>query len=114
MRIPAIVGQTIGAAEDLKKLQKAATALEADLFKRFLKEASPKGGMFGDSSKTPGSDIYGDMSRDALADTLAERGTLGIGKAVFQSLAPTIVRQHRPSQAAPATPTAPHSGKTRS
>ena len=94
MTIPKLAGQALAAAPDLEKLNKASKALEADLFKRFLKEASPKGGMFGSSSKTPGSDIYGDMSRDTLADALAETGSLGIGKAIFQSLAPTIVNQH--------------------
>ncbi len=108
MTLPKIVGQALAAADDLKKLDKASKALEADLFKRFLKEASPKGGMFGGSTKTPGSDIYGDMSRDALADALAEGGTLGIGNAIFRSLAPTIVNQHRADVARPA------SGKTRS
>ena len=97
MTIPKLFGEALGAAGDLKKLDKTAKALEADLFKRFLKEASPKGGLFGSSSKTPGSDIYGDMSRDALADALAEKGTLGIGRAVFKSLAPTIIAQSKSS-----------------
>lgn len=106
MTIPKSVGKILGAAEDLKKLDKVSKALEADLFKRFLKEASPKGGMFGGSSKTPGSDIYGDMSRDTLADALAAKGSLGIGRAVFRSLAPTIVSQNHPAR--------PDSGKPRS
>lgn len=93
MTLPSVFGRVIAASEDLKRLDKASKALEADLFKRFLKEASPKGGMFGDSSKTPGSDIYGDMGRDALADTLSKQGTLGVGRAIFASLAPTIVAQ---------------------
>lgn len=107
MTIPSVFGKVIAAGEDLKKLDKASKALEADMFKRFLKEASPKGGMFGDSSKSPGSGIYGDMGRDALADSLAEKGTLGISRAIFSSMAPTVVAQvHTPAVPNAAVPAA--------
>ena len=78
------------AKPDLDKLKKATDALEADMFKRFLKAATPKG----IAGKEAGAEIYGDMAQDAVAEAAAKRGTLGVSRAIFERMAPAVVAQH--------------------
>ncbi len=86
------VAKALAAEGDLAKLRKACGALEADLFKRFLKAATPKEGLMG---KAPGSEIYDDMAQDAVAQAAASRGTLGVARSIFERMAPAVVAQHR-------------------
>lgn len=83
------------AKPDLDKLRKATDALEADMFKRFLKAATPKG----IAGKEAGAEIYGDMAQDAVAEAAAKRGTLGVSKAIFARMAPAVISQHALAQA---------------
>lgn len=66
------------------RLEAAAKAMES-LFTKQLLEAGGVG-MPGISSKTPGSDVYADMLRQAIADNAAERGSFGIGRQLLAAL----------------------------
>lgn len=78
------------AKKDLGKLKKATDGLEAYMFKSLL-QSMGKNGLF--SSKIPGGDIYKDMFETNLSDVLASRGTLNIGKTIFDKVVPTALAQ---------------------
>lgn len=82
------------AAKDLKSLKKATQEFEAVFAKKLLSEMRKgvKETSFGD---TLGKEIYQDMMDDTIAHTMAEQGSLGIGKILYQDFAPKIVAMRR-------------------
>lgn len=83
---------TIGEAkEDLTKLKKATDGLESFMFKTLLQSMGGKKGLFG--SNVPGADVYRDMFETNLSDVMASRGSLRIGKSIFDKVTPMALAQ---------------------
>jgi Rod binding domain-containing protein len=78
------------AKQDLEKLKKATTSLEGFMFKSLLQTMGGKDGLF--SVKVPGGQIYRDMVEQTLSETLSERGALGVGKSVYDKIAPMAIQ----------------------
>ena len=77
--------------KDLTKLKKACDGMESSFLRQMLSEmrktitdAKPEG-------DDTGSDTYKSMFDGALADRLAERGTLGISNKVFHAMAGQVL-----------------------
>ncbi|MEI6231520.1 MAG: rod-binding protein [Planctomycetota bacterium] len=67
------------------RLKKAADEFEAIWTERLMKESRPKSTLFG---KSFASETFHDMQDQALARTMAQRGALGLSKALTKQLAP--------------------------
>lgn len=85
------VGQI--AAPELKKLKQATDSLEGFMFKSLLQTLGGKDGLFG--SKVPGGQIYRDMFEQNFSELMAERGSLGMGKTIFDKVKPLAIAQAR-------------------
>jgi Rod binding domain-containing protein len=86
----------ISAKPELEKLKKATDGLESYMFKNLLQTMGGKKGLFG--SNIPGGQIYKDMIEQTLSDLMSERGTLGIGKTIFDKVAPNVLNQIQTQQ----------------
>lgn len=89
----AVKGATeVGAAhDDLKKLKKSCDGIESSFLKQMLTAmhktvAETKLG--GDDT---GEENYRDMTDNAIADTLAQRGTLGISKMTYAATSARVL-----------------------
>lgn len=67
------------------RLKKAADEFEAIFTERLMKESRPKSTLFG---KSFASETFHDMQDQALARTMAQRGSLGLSKALTAQWAP--------------------------
>lgn len=77
-------------AGQLEKLKKATDGLEAFMFKSLLSSIKKsEGGLFGKSMA--GKQIYQDMFEQTVSDTMAQRGALGIGKSIYDRVAPLAI-----------------------
>lgn len=86
----------LAAKPELEKLKKATDGLESYMFKNLLQSMGGKKGLFG--SNVPGAQIYKDMIEQTLSDIMSERGTLGIGKTIFDKVAPNVLNQTQTQQ----------------
>ncbi|MCX7800778.1 MAG: rod-binding protein [Fimbriimonadales bacterium] len=77
---------------DLRRLKKAAEGIEA-LFFRDLLQAMRRAMPEGDSEGGFGAQIYRDLFDQAVAEALGRRGSLGIGKVVYESMAASVAAQ---------------------
>ena len=84
--------------KELTKLKKACDGMESSFLRQMLAEmrktiteAKPEG-------DDTGSDTYKSMFDGALADRLAERGTLGISNKVFHAMARQVLDKNAPSK----------------
>lgn len=69
------------------RLRKAANALEAVWITQLMKEARPKAAMLG---KSFAAETFKDMLDEALGQSMADRGVLGLGDSLVRQLLPTI------------------------
>lgn len=77
---------------ELQKLKKATQGVEAMFLKDLL--SAMRKGMPDSLSKMPGGEIYRDMFDQAVADSLSSKGTLGIGKVLYDQLSKQVIRSH--------------------
>lgn len=84
-------GLVAEARQDLTKLKKATDGLEAFMFKSLLQNMGGKNGLFG--TNMPGGEIYRDMFETNLSDVLAARGSLNVGKTIFDKVVPIALAQ---------------------
>ena len=86
------VGQIAQKQGELTKLKKACDGMESSFLRQLL-QTMRESAKSGDDPLAggAGSDTYRDMADGALADRLAERGTLGISKMAFKEMAPQIL-----------------------
>lgn len=93
MQLDVAIKQTLlaeRAAPQLKKLEKAVQGIEAMFMKDLLgvmRKSLPK-----DENAMPGRDIYYDMLDQAISESMAKNGALGIGKMMLKNMEPTILR----------------------
>jgi Rod binding domain-containing protein len=78
------------AQPQLDALKKATNGFESIFIKSLMTEMEKGTHMFGTG---PGSDIYQDLTNQTLADNVGKRGSLGIGKMLYNQLSPRIVAQ---------------------
>ncbi len=81
--------------QSLAKLKQATTDFEAIFIGEILKEMhsdASKGGLFGNSFEMG---TYREMYDEAIAQQLAKSGILGIGKMLYQELAPAVKEETR-------------------
>lgn len=91
MMIPA-VGAQAATSKELNGLKKACEQFEAIFAKQLLGEM--RKGMQDQLSKTPGGEIYKDMMDQAIADSMAHQGSLGIGKILFNQFSKALAPQN--------------------
>ena len=87
--------QTNRADQSLAKLKRATTDFEAIFIGEILKEMhsdASEGGLFGNSFEMG---TYREMYDEAIAQQLAKSGILGIGKMLYQELAPAVKEENR-------------------
>lgn len=87
------VGKLAENQEDLAKLKKACDGMESSFLRQLLsvmRETVDHTKLGGDDT---GSDTYRDMFDGAVADKLAERGTLGISKMTFHAAAGQVLNK---------------------
>lgn len=77
---------------ELSKLKKACQGMEASFLRQLLSTMRQTVSETHVGDDTGGDTIRG-MSDDALADRLAERGTLGIANRTFGLMAPKVLNQ---------------------
>jgi Rod binding domain-containing protein len=80
------------ATPKLEQLKKATDGFEAMFYKNLLSEMqkSVHKTIWGDQA---GADTYQDMFTTALAESASKRGSLGIGKLLFDQLSPRVLAQ---------------------
>lgn len=86
------VQKAASAQPQLKKLKKACQDMEAVFLKNLLatmRRSLPKS-PFGDA---PGAEIYEDMFDQAIAESGAKNGSFGIGKMLYKTMAPSVMRE---------------------
>ncbi len=77
----------------LARLRKATDQLESFMFKQMLTTAnSGTSSLFG---KVPGGEIYRDMFEQSIADSMAQRGALGISNTLFEKTSQAAMAQLR-------------------
>jgi Rod binding domain-containing protein len=87
----AIHDQAVKLAQpQLAALKKATNGFETIFLKSMLTEMEKGTNMFGTG---PGSDIYADLANQTIADSVGQRGSLGIGKMLYNRLSPRIIAQ---------------------
>lgn len=75
----------------LARLRKATDQLESFMFKQMLSTAnSGTSSLFG---KVPGGEIYRDMFEQSIADSMAQRGALGISNTLFEKTSQAAMAQ---------------------
>lgn len=88
-----VAGQVAQAEPRLKQLKKACDGMESNFLKQMLTAMHKTVQDTNLEGEAPGMDTYKGMMDDAVADALAERGTLGISKMVFRSQAEQAFKQ---------------------
>lgn len=78
------------AQPQLEALKKATNGFETIFIKSLMTEMEKGTHMFGSGS---GSDIYQDLANQTLAENIGKRGSMGIGKMLYNQLSPRIVAQ---------------------
>ena len=78
------------AKPELDKLKKATTSFEAIFAKNLISEMR-KSTHEVSLGQSFGGDIYKDMMDQSLADSMASKGSLGIGNILYKSYAPKVV-----------------------
>lgn len=73
------------------KLWRASKAMETLFSKYLLKEV---GKMMSTTNHSPGSKIYGDMFKDALAEKVADSNSLGLAQQIYLDVQKTIERNN--------------------
>ena len=86
-------GQVAKSEPQLKKLKKACDGMESNFLKQMLTAMHKTVEETNLEGSAPGMDTYKGMMDDAVADRLAERGTLGISKLVFHSQVEQAIKQ---------------------
>jgi len=90
--------QAMGLENELKpelaKLKTATQGFEAVFAKKLLGEMR-KGIKDSLGDKAPGSDMYKDMMDQTVADSIASKGALGIGKMLYTQYAPKLIAIER-------------------
>lgn len=102
------LGLALQAAPTVAKLKKTTSDLEGVFVKDLIsvmRRSIPKTG-FGQGY---GTEIYDDLFNQAIADSVAKRGTFGFGSMLFRQLAPSAFAQEvqRLAQEATASKTSP-------
>ncbi len=93
--IPAALSQVTKVAEhkeELTKLKKACDGMESSFLRQLLhtmRESVTETDLGGDKT---GMDTYRDMLDGAMADKMAQRGTLGISKMAYEAMAGRILK----------------------
>ena len=83
-----------GTAPELQKLKKACDGMEASFLKQMLTAMHATVEETDTGGDHTGMDSYKGMMDDALANRLAERGTLGISKMTFRATASKVLNPH--------------------
>ncbi len=93
--LPAVLaaGSVAKAEPRLKELKKACDGMESNFLKQMLTAMHKTVTETNLEGEAPGMDTYKGMMDDAVADHLAQRGTLGISKMVFRSQAEQAFKQ---------------------
>ena len=76
----------------LNDLKKSCDGMESVFLKQIVSQMRKSAGSvhFG---KDFGGDMYKDMFDGSIADMLAAKGTMGVGKAMFAAIAPRVLNQ---------------------
>ena len=85
------------AAPGLDRLRRATQDVEA-IFLKDLLGAMRKATPHDDDGDSLGSDIYQDMSDQAFSQAASKSDSLGIGKLLFDRMAPAVIAQARTRQ----------------
>ncbi len=92
------IGEALQAAERIKprleKLKDATNGFESIFLKSML-TAMRRGMPKTDANNSFSGEMYRDMLDDALASQAGKAGTLGIGKLLYEKLAPMAVQQEQ-------------------
>lgn len=78
------------AKPELQKLEKATEQIETIFVKQLLEQMQKGTKTFGEG---PQADIYSDFFNQAIAESTAKHGLMGVGKMLYRQLAPRIVAQ---------------------
>jgi len=78
------------AQPQLDALKKATNGFETIFIKSLMTEMEKGSKMFGSGT---GSEIYQDLANQSLSESIGKRGTLGIGKMLYNQLSPRIIAQ---------------------
>jgi Rod binding domain-containing protein len=78
------------AQPQLDALKKATNGFETIFLKSLMTEMEKGTHMFGSGA---GSDIYADLANQSIAESVGKRGTLGIGKMLYNQLSPRLIAQ---------------------
>jgi peptidoglycan hydrolase FlgJ len=70
-------------------LAAAAREFETMLIAQWLKSARDAGSVLAEQSDMAGSDSYMEMAEKTLAETMAQKGTLGLAQMMIKELQPT-------------------------
>ena len=90
-----------GSAQHEKEIEKAATQFEALLVQEMIKEmwaTVPKGGLLSGSSEE---DTYQEMYRQALAQSIAERQSIGVKDVIIRDIKASESRTKKADAAGP-------------
>ncbi len=85
------LGNVQAQSKELTKLKKACDGMESSFLRQMLSEMRKTVDETKTGGDDTGSDTYKGMLDDALADRLAAKGTLGISKTVFHSMAGQVL-----------------------